>query len=167
MVGEVGKGAESGESNRSLRERIFPFRFELDIIQWIIVVPTILSIASKKYKYMRSDLIRSGAGTTTRTLTRRCSCCGRLRKSNRIFLIFISPIYIRIYQTKVYAILYIYLYALKVSTIAGMGLVSPGEISSYWLATLLLVKTLLMSFLQYNSKNFKSQNTNTNKKLFG
>ena len=58
-------------------------------------------------------------------------------------------------------------YALKVSTIAGMGLVSPGEISSYWLATLLLVKTLLMSFLQYNSKNFKSQNTNTNKKLFG
>ena len=41
MVGGVGKGAESGESNKSLRERIFPFRFELDIIQWIIVVPTI------------------------------------------------------------------------------------------------------------------------------
>ena len=151
MVGEVGKGAESGESNRSLRERIFPFRFELDIIQWIIVVPTILSIASKKYKYMRSDLIRSGAGTTTRTLTRRCSCCGRSRKSNVVFLTFMFNITNMNY----------------VSTIAGMGLVSPGEISSYWLATLLLVKTLLMSFLQYNSKNFKSQNTNTNKKLFG
>ena len=59
-------------------------------------------------KFVKSDLTRSEAGTTTPTLTRRCSCCGRLRKSNRIFLIFISPIYIRIYQAKVYAILYIY-----------------------------------------------------------
>ena len=115
-------------------------------------------------KFVKSDLIRSEAGTTTPTLTRRCSCCGRLRKSNRIFLIFISPIYMRQRCMLFYIFMCYHQYALKVSTIAGMGLVSPGEISSYWLATLLLVKTLLMSFLQYNSKNFKSQNTNTNKK---
>ena len=39
-----------------------------------------------------------------------------------------------------------------VSNIAGMGLVSPGEILSFWLATLLLVKTLLMTFSKITEK---------------